>query len=950
MKRKFENKSKKIDINMPHYKNTLNLHKTTFSMKANLAQKEPIRLKKWIKEETYQRIRNHFTKARKFILHDGPPYANGDIHIGHAVNKILKDIVIRSKTLSGFDAPYIPSWDCHGLPIELQVEKKFGKAGDKISANEFRKSCRKYAALQVKRQAKDFQRLGILGDWDNPYLTMDFKYEANVIRVLAEIIDNGHLFKGVKPVHWCIDCRSALAEAEVEYQEKYSMSVDVQFNVNNEADWSKAFSLNQLNKMTSVVIWTTTPWTLPANQAIAVNNDILYAIVDIGYVNIIVAEPLLELLMNKVNIKNYQILATTTGKRLNRLTVRHPFNRRNVPIVHGEHVNLDSGTGLVHTAPAHGIEDFKLSQKYNLPVDNPVNNNGYYNKEIPYFAKMFVLSADQSVIDLLKRKKALFHSGYFKHSYPHCWRHKKPLIFRATPQWFISMYQNDLKNKAKKAINKVQWIPLWGKNRISSMIENRPDWCISRQRIWGVPIPLFIHKKTGQLHPNTSEIMEKVAKIVEKKGVEAWFDSKDVDFIEEIDYYERVNDILDVWFDSGASNACILEKDKLLRFPADLYLEGSDQHRGWFQSSLFTSLARCNSIPFHQVLTHGFTVDAKGKKMSKSLGNVISPQTIVNSMGADVLRLWVASNNYQSDMNISEITLKHATDIYRRIRNTARFLLSNLQDFDPINEIMEFNKLLALDQWAVEETKVLQDNIINAYHNYDFHLIVQQSHHFFSIEMGSFYLDIIKDRQYTANAMGNARKSAQTAMYHILQALVRWISPILCFTADEIWEAMPFENKEKLILCQWYDQFNNSGLKPALTSDFWKMIQKIRSECNKLIEEKRDKGEIGGSLEVEIILYSDKTLYKQLIPLSAELHFALIVSKASIKHYHTKSDAAVTTAITGLLIEVIKSTEEKCQRCWHRCQSIGHSLEYADLCARCVENITTERGERRKFV
>ena len=934
---------------MPDYKNTLNLPKTSFSMKANLAQKEPIRLKKWLTENAYQEIRKHFAHADKFILHDGPPYANGDIHIGHAVNKILKDIVIRSKTLSGFNAPYIPGWDCHGLPIELQVEKKIGKAGHKVSANAFRKACRKYASEQVKRQAKDFQRLGILGDWDHPYLTMDFDYEANIIRTLAKIIDNGHLVKGFKPVHWCTDCGSALAEAEVEYQDKQSFAIDVKFIVDDEIACSTAFNLGRLDYPTSVVIWTTTPWTLPANQAIAIHNDILYALVNIGDNNIIVAERLLEPLMARLAIADYQIRATTKGEKLTKLKVRHPFYEKIVPMVHGEHVSVDSGTGLVHTAPAHGVEDFELGKKYNLPLDNPVNHRGCYVDDVQYFAKTFVFSANEQIVDLLKKNNALLHCANLKHSYPHCWRHKKPLIFRATPQWFISMAQNHLQDKAKKAINEIQWIPLWGENRIRAMIEDRPDWCISRQRTWGVPLPLFIHKNTGELHPKTAEIMEKVAKIVEKNGVEAWFDSNDHEFIDEIDQYERVNDILDVWFDSGASNACVLEKNNALSFPADLYLEGSDQHRGWFQTSLLTSLARCNNIPSRQVLTHGFTVDAEGKKMSKSLGNVVSPQTVVNSLGADVLRLWVAATDYQSEMNVSEAILKRTTDIYRRIRNTARFLLSNLQDFNPSADIMDFNTLVVLDQWAIVRAKEIQANIIDAYNGYNFHSVIQKIHHFCSIDMGSFYLDVIKDRQYTAKSLGSARKSAQTAMYHILQALVRWISPILCFTADEIWEEMPFDNPEKLILCQWYHQFNHCQAKQPFTLDFWQMIQQVRGECNKLIEAKRNQGEIGGSLEVEITLYANKALYQKLLPLAPELHFALIVSEASIEPYQNKTNTALITEIDGLLIDVIKSPKVKCERCWHRCQSVGKNPEYADICARCIENITTEQGETREF-
>ena len=934
---------------MPKYKTTLNLPKTAFSMKANLPQKEPIRLKQWIREEIYQSVRKHFSGERKFILHDGPPYANGDIHIGHAVNKILKDIVIRSKTLSGFDAPYIPGWDCHGLPIELEVEKKIGKAGKQISANQFRKTCRKYAILQVKRQAEDFKRLGILGDWDNYYLTMHFNYEANIIRTLAKIIDNGHLIRGFKPVHWCTECGSALAESEVEYQNKESATIDVKFNICNKIEWSNTFE-NKLKYNTSVVIWTTTPWTLPANQAVAVHNNILYALVNIGNGNIILAKSLVESFMNKIEVKNYQILGMAKGKKLTKLKLNHPFYKKVVPIIHGEHVTIESGTGLVHIAPAHGIEDFELGQQYHLSLDSSVDSVGCYNHELMYFSKMFIFSATQPIINLLRNNNALLHTKCIEHSYPHCWRHRKPLIFRTTRQWFMSTSKNNLKNQTKKAINEIQWIPLWGKNYISKMIQHRPDWCISRQRTWGVPIPLFIHKSTGKLHPNTNSIMEKVATIVEKRGVEGWFMSNNHEFIEETEDYERVNDILDVWFDSGASNACVLEKNKTLSFPADLCIEGSDQHRGWFQTSLLTSLARCNNIPFRQVLTHGFIVDNRSKKMSKSLGNVISLKAIIKSMGADIIRLWVATTNYQNEMYISESILKSTAVIYRRIRNTIRFLLSNLQDFNSLTDIKSFDSLVAIDQWAIVETKIVQDNIIKAYHQYNFQLSVQYIHHFCSIEMGSFYLDVIKDRQYTASATGSARKSAQNAMYHILQALVRWISPVLCFTADEIWEAMPFENKGKLILCKWYDQLINYCLAPPFDLDFWKMIQKIRGECNKLIEMKRSRGDIGGSLEVEVILFANKHLYQKLLPLAIELHFGFIVSKVSIKPYEEKSSLASSTTIIGLFIEVIKSSEKKCQRCWHHCQSVGKNLKYNDICTRCIKNMTTAKGEKREFI
>ena len=938
---------------MSTYKNTLNLPKTSFSMKANLAKKEPERLKKWIKNNIYENIRNHFNNSHKFILHDGPPYANGYIHIGHAVNKILKDIIIRSKTLSGFDAPYVPGWDCHGLPIELQVEKNLSKTGGgKVNSKEFRKSCRKYAISQVIQQSQDFQRLGILGDWKHPYLTMNFNYEANIIRTLAKIIDKKHLVQGIKPVHWCTDCRSVLAEAEVEYKDKNSFAIDVKFNIDN-SDVSQVFNINNPIKYpTFVVIWTTTPWTLPANQAIAIHQDIIYVLVNIRDQNIIVSERLLKSLMIKINIDKYQIISKIQGSQLTRLEAKHPFYNKIVPIIPSDHVSIESGTGLVHIAPAHGIEDFKIGKKYHLSLDNLVDESGYYMDQVPVFSNKFIFDSNQIIINYLLKNDALLYSENIKHSYPYCWRHNKPLIFRVSSQWFISMHKNNLQEKAEKAINKIKWMPIWGKNRITKMIQNRPDWCISRQRTWGVPMPLFVNKNTGKLHPNTVEITKKVANLIEKKGIESWFNSNNLDFIEkdEINHYERVHDILDVWFDSGASHSCVLQKNKLLNFPADLYLEGSDQHRGWFQSSLLISIACSNKIPSYQVLTHGFVVDDKGRKMSKSLGNTISPQTIVNDLGADILRLWVASTDYQSEMNISKDILKHVTDIYRRIRNTARFLLSNLQDFNLKTDILKFNKLVAIDQWAIIQTKKVQEDIIKDYNNYNFHMVVQHIHHFCSIEMGSFYLEIIKDRQYTASTKGNARKSSQNALYHILQALVRWISPILCFTADEIWESITFENSQELVLCQWYDKINCFELFLPFTLEYWKIIKKIRDECNKLIEEKRTRGEIGGSLEIEMILYVNKILYRKLLPISSELHFALIVSKVFLKPSQNKTSSALVTSIPGLFVELTKSSEKKCERCWHYCHSIGKNLKYHDICSRCIKNITTEKGENREFV
>ncbi|WP_119327550.1 isoleucine--tRNA ligase [Cysteiniphilum halobium] len=934
---------------MADYKSTLNLPKTSFSMKANLAQKEPMRLKKWYSDEAYQHIRKHFAGRDKFILHDGPPYANGDIHVGHAVNKILKDMVVRSKTLSGFDAPFVPVWDCHGLPIELQVEKKHGKAGVKIDANAFRKECRKYAAKQVERQAVDFKRLGILGDWDNPYLTMHFDYEANMVRTLGKIISNGHLTKGFKPVHWCCDCGSALAEAEVEYKNKISHAIDVKFAIVDPNAWAERFGLETLPENTSVVIWTTTPWTLPANQAISVHNEISYAVVNFNHDQyIIVATELTESIMQRVGIEEYHILASVSGDQLTYLKAHHPFYNRIVPIIHADHVAVDTGTGLVHTAPAHGPEEFALSKLYNLPVDNPVNNDGCYHSNVEIFANEFVFTANEHIIDVLAQHHTLFSSSTIEHSYPHCWRHKTPLIFRATPQWFISMEKNNLRTRAEETIKEVKWVPSWGQSRIEAMMHDRPDWCISRQRTWGVPIPLYIHKETEELHPKTQEIIEKVANAIEKGGVEAWFDADDSQFIDETDTYQRVTDTLDVWFDSGSSNACVLEHHKDLKFPADLYLEGSDQHRGWFQTSLLTSLARRDQAPYKQVLTHGFTVDAHGKKMSKSIGNVVSPQDVINTLGADILRLWVAATDYRTEMTVSDEILKRNADTYRRLRNTARFLLSNLDGFNPQTDLVDFDQLVALDQWAIAKADEVQQKIIHAYNEYNFHVVAQQIHHFCSIDMGSFYLDVIKDRQYTAKANGLARKSAQTAMYHIIHALVRWISPILCFTADEIYEAIPGE-KVPFVTCEWYQGLAQMPQSNALDLPFWQTIQEVRTECNKLLEAKRAEGVLGASLEANITLYANDTLLAQLAKLKDELRFALIVSDAHIKPLAEKPEFAHDSSITGLSIVIEKSNAQKCERCWHRREDVGSHSEYPDICSRCVENITTAQGELREF-
>jgi len=768
---------------MSGYKDTLNLPKTAFPMKASLVQREPLRLKQWQEMGLYEKIREEGKGRPQFILHDGPPYANGDLHVGHAVNKILKDIIIKSKTLAGFDAPYVPGWDCHGLPIELSVEKKVGKPGVKISAAQFRQKCRDYASKQVDNQREVFIRMGVFGDWFNPYLTMDYSYEANIVRTLSRIIENGHLHKGSKPVHWCMSCGSALAEAEVEYQDKESPAIDVAFAVVDNAAFNKACG-SDYNGEIAVPIWTTTPWTLLANRAVSLHPELDYVLIEGDGRALLVAEALAESCATRYGLEQVSVLGRCKGAALENQMLQHCFLDLQVPIILGEHVTTEAGTGAVHTAPGHGQDDFIVGQKYGLEVYNPVGGNGVYLPDTEYFAGQHVFKANPLIVELLRERGVLLHHEQYEHSYPHCWRHKTPIIFRATPQWFISMDQNGLLTDAKAAVDEVEWIPGWGKARIEAMLGSRPDWCISRQRTWGVPITLFIHKETAELHPNTSELMEQVAKLIEQRGIEAWFELEASELLgAEAEDYEKVTDTLDVWFDSGVTHACVLREREGLRSPADLYLEGSDQHRGWFQSSLLTGIGAYGEAPYKSVLTHGFTVDSDGRKMSKSIGNILPAKTAMNDMGADILRLWVAATDYRGELTVGDEVFKRTADTYRRIRNTARFLLSNLDGFDPLTDALDFTELLSLDRWAIDRALLLQQELKEAYDAYEFHVIYQKLHNFCSMDLGGFYLDVIKDRQYTTAASSKSRRSAQTAMYHIAEALVCWMAPILSFTA-----------------------------------------------------------------------------------------------------------------------------------------------------------------------
>jgi len=937
----------------PDLKATLNLPYTGFPMKANLSQREPAILQKWADVNIYARLREHNQGKKKFILHLGPPYANGHIHLGTATTTILKDIIVKSKTMSGFDSPLVPGWDCHGLPIELNVEKKVGKPGRKVSAAEFRVACREYASSFIDIQRSEFKRLGIVADWDHPYLTMDFKYEANIIRSLAKIIQNKHVQKGYKPVHWCLDCASALAEAEVEYADKTSPSIDVRFAVVDNADfWQRFEHVHKGMGPISIPIWTTTPWTLPANEAVALNPMLQYALVASPGPQpeqLLIAEDLLPTVLQRYNISEHTILGRVMGEKLAGSKLKHPFYDKQVPVVLGEHVTVDSGTGAVHTAPAHGQDDYVIGKQYNLPLENPVGDDGCFTAATPLFAGLHVNKANERIIEELEARAALIHKETITHSYPHCWRHKTALIFRATPQWFISMEHNGLRSKALAAINRVEWIPDWGKARITTMMENRPDWCISRQRTWGVPLSLFIHRQTGDLHPDTITLMEKVAQQVEKQGMEAWYSLDQKELLgKDADQYQKSMDVLDVWFDSGVSHECVLRVRPELAFPADIVLEGSDQHRGWFQSSLLTSIAINGTESYKEVLTHGFVVDGQGRKMSKSLGNVIAPEEVIQTLGADILRLWVASIDYRYEISASKEILNRMSEAYRRIRNTARFLLANLHGFDPAQHLLEPDEMLSLDRWAVDKARMVQEEILEAYSTYQFHLIIQKLHNFCGSDLGGFYLDIIKDRQYTMPTDSRGRRSAQTALYHIAHALVRWMAPVMTFTAEEIWQYIPGKHPESVMLTTWYDQLEKLPADETMNQEYWEKIRFVRDAVNKEIENQRTAGKVGSALEAEVHLYCGPDLKQRLDALEDELRFVLITSFAKVVAEHSGPVDTVMTDVPGLALKVEGTKQPKCERCWHRRSDVDANPEYPGLCGRCVENVAGP-GEVRNY-
>lgn len=1126
------------------YKDTLNLADTAFPMRGDLAKREPKWLEQWQADDVYQQIRAARQGCEKYVLHDGPPYANGQIHLGHVVNKVLKDLIVKYKTLDGYDAPYVPGWDCHGLPIEQKVESLIGKVGhphkDKakngalVTPTEFRGACREYARSQVALQMADFKRLGVLGDWEHPYLTMNFRQEADTVRALARIYENGHITRGMKPVNWCLDCGSALAEAEVEYEDKKSDAIYVGFDiVNREALAQTADITGALQ----AVIWTTTPWTLPANQAITVSANLEYSVVKLtlphaafvppqtlaterfilrpltkadkaalqaaaadpliwammpskrheptvfepyfaqalkehalaivdqasqnivgttrfyddnrednsialGYTfltreywgtganaeikqvlidyarqqrdvlwlhvapenqrsanaveklgasyiktaehnggerlfyrlalspntatpepnsqHVIVAYDLIPHLMKVFGAEAYSVLASVKGEDLTVLRAQHPLiAERQVPIITGEHVTADSGTGLVHTAPAHGADDYLVGLKFGLPMDNPVAGNGVYLPDARVFVGEHIYKAQPKIIAALQASGHLLKHDVITHSYPHCWRHKTPIIFRSTPQWFINLEVNGLREQALHDIPNVVWTPHWGQNRIEAMMHDRPDWCISRQRTWGVPIAFFVHQDTGELHPNTLALMEQVAQKIEQGGVEAWFDTPAEEFIgEDAAIYHKSTDTLDVWFDSGSTNFTVLAQRPELANPADLYLEGSDQHRGWFQSSLLVSEAIYNRPPFKQVLTHGFTVDANGYKLSKSRGNTkgFEPKDIASKFGVDILRLWVASSDYRYEMAVSKQGFERTTDMYRRIRNTVRFLLANTDDFDPANDMVATDDLVSLDKYILTRAANVQASIREAYTAMDFHQVCQLIVAFCAQDLGGFYLDIIKDRQYTTKTDGQPRRSAQTAIYHIAHALLRWIAPILSFTAQEAWQVL--KGTSGYIFTQaWYVLPEVAETKDSLTAADWARIVTAKDVINKTIEQAREQKTINANLSADVTVYAEGVTADALAKLGDELRFVLITSQAQVLPFDefvqdTLEPAPDVTTLednTRLAAVVVPAQGEKCVRCWHIRQDIGCDPHHPLLCGRCVSNLPGGTGEVRHY-
>jgi isoleucyl-tRNA synthetase len=984
------------------YKSTINLPQTDFPMHGDLPKREPGWLAEWERVDRYAQIQQK-TAGRDsvFVLHDGPPYANGSIHIGHAVNKILKDMVVKSKLLAGYRAPYVPGWDCHGLPIEIAVEKKFGKAGDKLDAAQFRQKCREYAAEQVDAQRNDFKRLGVLGEWQKPYRTMDFSYEASMLRALAQIVANGHVMRGAKPVYWCFDCASALAEAEIEYANKISPAVDVAYDAVDAKALAAKFGVDAGDAIVAIPIWTTTPWTLPESQAVSLGPDLEYALIEGPPRNgrrvlLVVASALVESVRARYSLLppgegarradegtasakyprsaepsplaplprgegSNGVFGHVLGQALEHARLHHPFYEREVPVILGAHVSAEEGTGAVHTSPDHGVEDFVVGKQYDIGLLNYVGPRGAYRADTPATAgvelgNMHIWKANEALVDVLRQRGVLLAFAKIEHSYPHCWRHKTPVIYRTTPQWFISMEQADLRQTALAAIKDVHWVPGWGEERIAGMVAGRPDWCISRQRTWGVPIALFVHKVTQEPHPDSVALLEQVARKVEQGGVDAWFKLDPAELLgDQANDYEKVTDVLDVWFDSGVTHYAVIgQRPELQQGDAAtykvMYLEGSDQHRGWFQSSLLTASAIYGHAPYDDVLTHGFAVDANGRKMSKSLGNVVAPQKVMDTLGADVLRLWVASADYRNEMSVSEEILKRVSDTYRRIRNTAKFLLGNLDGFDPARHLVPVPESLLLDQWAVQQAYDVQQAVLAAYDRYDFPEVVARIQNFCTNELGALYLDITKDRLYTMPADSHGRRSAQSAMYRIAEALVRWLAPVLSFTAEEIWQAMPGERGDSVLFETWYEGLVACQGSPEQRR-YWADLLAIRDTASRVLEGMRKSGQIGAALEAKLVIHADPALQARYAESADELRFFFITSELTLAPLTPRPDDAARVELEDgeAWISASVSAAAKCVRCWHRRDDVGSHAEHPELCGRCVGNVEGPGEDRRWF-
>ncbi len=929
---------------MADYKKTLNLLDTPFPMRGDLAKREPGWVKQWSEKKLYRRIRAICKGRPIWVLHDGPPYANGDIHIGHAVNKILKDMIVKSRNMAGFDAHYVPGWDCHGMPIEIQIEKQYGK---NLPVAETQSKCRAYAAEQIERQKKDFMRLGVLGEWDNPYQTMAYDVESDEIRTLGKLLQKGYLFRGLKPVNWCFDCGSALAEAEVEYQDRVDFAIDVGFPFGDVEALAKAFGLAALPaKPGWIVIWTTTPWTIPSNQGLNVHPELDYELVDTDRGMLILASERRIACLDSYGLTG-TVMATCKGRNLERIRFRHPLYERLSPVYLGEYVTTEQGTGIVHSAPAYGVEDFLSCKHYGMSdseILNPVQSNGVYVDTLPLFGGLKIWDANPKIVEALRASDNLLKSIKHSHSYMHCWRHKSPVIYRAATQWFAGMdvkpkdSPRTLRETALEQIEATRFFPEWGKARLFGMIEHRPDWTLSRQRQWGVPMAFFVHRQTGELHPDTPALLEKIAQRVGQRGIEAWqtLDPREL-LGDDANVYEKNKDTLDVWFDSGSTHETVLRGSHAATetFPADMYLEGSDQHRGWFHSSLLVSTMLNGVAPYRSLLTHGFVVDGQGKKMSKSLGNVIAPQKVSDTLGADILRLWVAATDYSGELSISDEILKRVVESYRRIRNTLKFLLSNLADFNPAKDSIPINALVEIDRYAIAMASDFQSKSLAEFEHFEFHPFIARLVAFCSEDLGAFYLDVLKDRLYTTQEDGPARRSAQTALHHITQSLVKLMAPALSFTAEEAWSTL--HPGTESIFTETHHSFPAIDQK-AQVLEKWSSLRTLRGEVTKKLEELRVAGKIGSSLDAEVVIRAPRAQYEAFASLGEDLRFALIVSRVEL------------SCASGELVEIEArpSPHAKCDRCWHHPPDVGVHAEHPTLCGRCFSNLFGS-GERRRF-